>query len=363
MTFNIPSLFFLFFIVNLFSCSTLNNKQNNNEPLRIAFYNVENLFDTVDDPLTHDEDFTPAGRQKWTPERYRTKLQHLGQVIGGMHYPALLGLCEVENKTVLEDLCNDTGLAGHGYKFVHFDSPDFRGIDVALLYQKKRFKVLGTETVRIPFPDEIVPEMPGYTSRDLLVVEGILNKKTKVHLIVAHFPSRRGGLEKSEPKRLHVAGFLRKKIDEIMTQEPDSRIIVMGDFNDEPANKSITEILRAQPVGNVNANANAKSNANANAKSNANGELFNCFSEYDKEGKGSYNYRGNWNMLDQIMLSGQFFQANSRLHFQSATIFREDYMMYKNKKYGATPSRTYGGPNYYGGYSDHLPVFIELGKL
>ncbi len=336
----------LFFSLAVFtSCTFTSNGQKGGDPIRIAFYNVENLFDTEDDPLTLDEDFTPSGKQKWTDERYRTKLQRIDQVVAGMEYPALLGLCEVENKTVLDDLCKTTSLAGKKYQFVHFDSPDRRGIDVALLYQKKKFKVTSTEKIRVGFPDEIVPDMPGYTSRDILVVEGYLPKKQKVYVIVAHFPSRRGGLKASEPKRTHVAKYIRDKVDEIFADDPSANVIVMGDFNDEPDNKSIAVTLQADAPSDKPTSSN----------------LYNCFAELDAAGKGSYNYRGNWNMLDQIILSGRFFLSGSPLQFHAANIYREDYMMYKDKKNGVRPNRTYGGPNYYGGYSDHLPVFVEVG--
>ncbi len=336
---------FLFSLTILSSCTFTSNGQKGNNPMRIAFYNVENLFDTEDDPLTLDEDFTPSGKQKWTDERYRTKLQRIDQVVTGMEYPVLLGLCEVENQVVLNDLCKTTSLAKNKYQFVHFDSPDRRGIDVALLYQKKLFKVINAEKIHVDFPDEIVPNMPGYTSRDILVVEGYLPKKQKVHVIVAHFPSRRGGVKESEPKRTHVAKHVRDKVDEIFANDPSANIIFMGDLNDETTNKSVAVTLQAHsPIDKPSSKA-----------------LYNCFAELDATGAGSYNYRGNWNMLDQVILSGGFFLSDSPFKFHSATIYKEDYLMYKDKKNGLRPNRTYGGPNYYGGYSDHLPVFIEVG--
>ena len=326
------------------SCTINKNAGDKNQPLRIAFYNVENLFDLEDDPLTLDEEFTPTGKQEWTEERYRTKLNRIHQVVEAVHYPALLGLCEVENKKVLNDLCNAATMPDYKYQSVHFDSPDKRGIDVALLYQKKKFKVTTSQIVRIDFPDSVVPHEPGYTSRDLLVVHGVLNKKTKVIVIVAHFPSRRGGVPQSEPKRLHVAKYLRKKIDDLSKINPTAQFIVMGDFNDEPTNKSIARTLSAYPL----------------PSQPTNDRLYNCFSKLDREGHGSYNYRGNWNMLDQIILSGHFFQNENALRFHSAHIFKEEFLMYEDKKYGLRPSRTYGGPRYFGGYSDHLPVFVEI---
>ena len=343
----IPRIFFFVSLVVFHTqCASLQNLNTDDDPIRVAFYNVENLFDLEDDPNTLDEDFTPNGKQQWTAERFNTKLDRIDQVMAGMDYPVLIGLSEVENKSVLQSLCEYQGFEPLKYNIVHFDSPDQRGIDVALLYQKKQFKVIDSEFVRIPFPDEIVPEEPGYTSRDILVVEGILKKKTKVHVLVAHFPSRRGGVKKSEPKRLHVAGYMRKKVEEIFSKDPGARIILMGDFNDETDNKSIVDVLGALPLG----------------TEYQQGMLYNAFSELDENGEGSYNYRGNWNMLDQVILSGSFFQPDEKLKFSKAIIFKADWMLYKDKKYGARPNRTYGGPRYYGGYSDHLPVYVELEK-
>lgn len=331
-------------IIALFGCFSAKIAGQAAPPLRIGFYNVENLFDLEDDPATADEDFTPSGKQEWTAERYQTKLDHLGEVISGMGSPALLGLCEVENATVLKDLCRSANLSRAGYGFVHHDSPDFRGIDVALMYQKTKFEVLSSETIRIDFPPEYTPDIPGYTTRDLLVVQGILAKKDTLHLLVAHFPSRRGGLAASEPKRLFVAAQMRAKVDEIFQKNPRANIVIMGDFNDEPDNKSIIETLDAQPFSEC-----------CQAS-----ELYNCFAEKDAEGLGTYNYRGNWNLLDQVILSTSFFDKKSHLKFQSAHIYRQEKMMFTHDKYGPTPSRTYGGPNYYGGYSDHLPVYVEV---
>lgn len=328
----------------LFLAFNLSAQKKADGTFRIAFYNVENLFDLEDDPKTNDDDFTPEGRQKWTADRYQTKLDRIGEVMSGMGYPALMGMAEVENATVLKDLCRSDNLSRHNYQFVHFDSPDFRGIDVALIYQKEHFEVLETETIEIDFPLEVVPEQPDYTTRDVLIVKGILGKKETVTIVIAHFPSRRGGVQASEPKRLFVASQIKKKLDGFFAENKNEKVIMMGDFNDETTNKSITETLA---VGKLNSDV-------------APGYLYNCFSELDAQGLGSYNYRGNWNMLDQIMVSSNFLDAGDGLKHQGSTIFREEKMMFKHDKYGPTPSRTYGGPNYYGGYSDHLPVYIEL---
>ena len=338
---------FTFFLIILISASCAISKNGeSDQPLRIAFYNVENLFDLEDDPNTLDEDFTPSGKQEWTADRYHTKLNHIDEVAKGMGYPILLGLCEVENKKVLDDLCATGGMPEHKYQIAHFESPDRRGIDVALLYQKQAFKLKNSSFIRIDFPDEIVPDEIGYTSRDILVVEGVLGGKSTVYVMVVHFPSRYGGVAKSEPKRIHVANYLRKKVNELQKANPEAEFIIMGDFNDETTNKSIARTLEAFPLP-------------TEPKSD---RLYNCFSQFDADSLGSYNYRGEWNMLDQIILSGHFFQPENRLQYQSSQIFKENFLMYIDEKNGARPNRTYGGERYFGGYSDHLPVYVDLKK-
>lgn len=319
--------------------STENISTTSSTPIyRVGFYNVENLFDLKDEPAKFDDEFTPTGRNKWTKERYDHKLNNLSKVINGMGNPVLLGLCEVENKTVLKDLTATSLLKPHGYQFAHFESPDMRGIDVALLYKSKMFSVLDEKKIRIDFPDSIAAD---YTSRDILQVKGILQGKDTLHVFVNHWPSRRGGTKASQAKRVHVASYLKKAVDELLSQHSNANIIIMGDFNDEPINDSIIKTLGVQ-----------RDREQAN--------LYNCFIKADQNKEGSYNYRGNWNMLDQIIISSSIKQALNGLKARNATIFRKEWMLYKDPKHGPRPNRSYGGPNYYGGYSDHLPVFIDL---
>jgi len=225
-----------------------------------------------------------------------------------------------------------------GYQVEHIESPDVRGIDVALLYKSKVLDVTNTENIRIDFPKEIVED---YTTRDLLVVEATLCNKTKTAFIVNHWPSRRGGLEASEPKRTYVAEQVRKAA--VNLQNTGNEIIIMGDFNDEPHNNSIAKTLGA--------GCSVKKTPST---------LQNCMCQLDRIGAGTYNYRGNWNMLDQVIVSNTIFEKGGTLDFQSATVFHEDWMLYQDKKNGPKPNRSYGGPNYYGGYSDHLPVYVDF---
>jgi predicted extracellular nuclease len=323
---------------------TNSSTKTNSNNLRVGFYNVENLFDTKDDPSKPDEEFTPEGANKWTDERYNTKLNQLGKVIQAMGTPALLGFCEVENEQVLLDLAANSQLKSGNYGVAHRESNDFRGIDVALLYNKDVFQVANIENIVLEFPAEVTGGEE-YTSRDLFHVAGKLKDKTTLHIFVNHFPSRRDGSKESEPKRLFVAGELRKEVEKVLAKDDNAQIIIMGDFNDETDNKSITEVLKAIPKN-----------------TDAPQELVNCFAGFDAEGKGSYNYRGNWNMLDQIILSDNFYNTNGAWQFSNAVIFQEEWMMYNDPKNGLTPSRTYGGTNYYGGFSDHLPVYVDLKK-
>ncbi len=335
----------LIFCASVFSCKI---KQTPTEVItqkdfRIGFYNVENLFDTIDIEGKADEEFTPQSKKKWNTERYFKKLNDLAKVVEGMNYPAILGLCEVENATVLQDFISETSLKNHNYGYVHFESPDFRGIDVAMIYQKRIFQVLDSETIEINFPKSIIGEET-YTTREILHVTGIFAEKETLHLYINHFPSRRGGLKASEPKRTYVAEQLMKSVNEVLSKNKNANILLMGDFNDEPDNNSITKTIGAK---NLPDNSSSPS-------------LINCAYDLDQMKKGTYNFRGNWNMLDQIIVSNSMLQKDGKLQTGEFQIFQKEWMMYKSDKYGLTPNRTYGGPNYYGGYSDHLPVFVEI---
>lgn len=341
------SLFLVISVLILFStCKT--SKQfasaKSGDFYRFGFYNVENLFDTVDDPVIWDEEFTPDGKKKWTEDRYQKKLNQLAKVINGMQSPALLGLCEVENRGVIQDLINTDALKEKKYQIDHYDSPDKRGIDVALIFNPAVFSRIESQAIPIKIPIEFTPDLPDYTTRDILYSKLLWQKKDTLHVFVNHWPSRRGGLKASEPKRTYVASQLKKKIDSLFSVQPDAAILVMGDFNDETDNNSILKSL----------------DAHQDDTSLQPSTLYNCMAKMDQQKTGTYNYRGNWNMLDQMIVSTTLLQKKNKPFVKNAAIYREEWMMYKNKKYGATPNRTYGGPNYYGGFSDHLPVYLEV---
>lgn len=326
-------LVFVLALVVLFSC-----KQEKGT-MTIAFYNVENLFDTADDPIKKDEEFTPEGSKKWDQKRYEKKLDDLAKVlssIDSIKLPAIIGFCEVENRKVVEDLVQTGKLAKANYKIAHIESPDIRGIDVALAYQNKQFKFVSQEAIPINFEDA-----PDYKTRDILHVTGEL-KGEDTHIFVNHWPSRIGGLEQSEPRRTFVASVLKTKVDEILAEDPSANIIIMGDMNDEPDNKSLFETLAAKSPG-------------------TNSELINLMLPLDKENKGTYNYRNNWNMLDNLVVSKSLLDEKGLdVVGKEGHIFRKEWMEFKNPKGDIYPDRTYGGPNYYGGISDHFPVYCVL---
>ena len=308
----------------------------------VAFYNLENLFDTEPDSSSINEPFTPEGEKKWDQVRYTNKLKNLAKVIGELANggaPTFLGVCEVENKKVLEDLIAQPSLKKENYAIVHIDSPDERGIDVGFIYKKSIFTV-----------EHFTAHQPDLSyckdlTRDILHVQGkVINGET-LHFIINHWPSRGGGSEASESKRIAAATTLNNIKVSILKTEPNAKIIVMGDFNDEPSDKSIAEVL----------------DVSCNQSNTAKGQFFNAFCDIEKAGKGSYLYRDSWDMLDQIMVSSTLLSDTNAIHFKnnSATIKSETWML-QTGKYEGYPLRTYGGNTYLNGYSDHLPVFILI---
>ncbi len=314
------------------------------KPFNVVFYNVENLFDTLNHPVKNDDEFTPSSEKKWTAPRYTTKLNKLSLALstaGGETLPSAIGLCEVENRKVVVDLLKTDKLRKGKYKIIHYESPDFRGIDCAFAYRKKHLKVLSHRAIPVTLADT------SRTTRDILYVKGLAYKKDTVHFFVNHWPSRYGGQEKSEPKRLRAAYVLRVEVEKIMKRNPKAKIVIMGDFNDYPQNKSMTETLSATP----------------NPTPSRPQDLFNLMSAGQDRGEGSYNYRGNWGMLDQIVVSYPLLQASIGLIGtpDCAQPVKEEFMLYTNPDNGEQkPNRTYGGNRYYGGYSDHLPVRATL---
>lgn len=312
------------------------------QSFRAMFYNVENLFDCHHDTLKNDYEFLPDNPKGWTKARYYDKLAKISKVIiaaGNENVPDLVGLCEVENDRCLKDLTSNSPLRESGYRYVMTDSPDERGIDVALLYQRGTFKLLGKSS--IPVPNEEVERRP---TRDILHVMGQVLSGDTLDVFVCHMPSRSGGEEKSEPYRLFTAQILNIAADSVMKVRQHPNILIMGDFNDYPTNHSIATVLGAvAPKEKVEP-----------------GKLYNLM---DGRKEGTYRYRGEWGILDQLIVSGFLLQGKDgmRTSYGKAQILRFPFLLEEDEKYGGdTPSRTYWGKKYHGGYSDHLPVCVDF---
>ncbi len=318
------------------------------------FYNVENLFDTNDDPNKDDKDFLPDGFMNWTTRKYKKKLQNIASVItavGGMQSPALVGLCEVENDSVITDLINHSPLRSQGYKYVMTDSPDIRGINVALLYQRNQFKLIDYTEYEIEFS-----EKNRRPTRNILHATGLTISKDTIDVFVCHYPSRSGGQIETEPARIESSEVLRKKIDSLFTKRNIANIIIMGDFNDNPEDKSISKILRAYSADKLSQGGFSDIDTDK--------ELFNLFNrnKINKE-KGTYKYQGKWYINDHIIVSGNLLKTENQISVKNnrAFIYNEDFLLENDLKYyGQKPFRTNLGPRYNGGFSDHLPVYMDI---
>jgi predicted extracellular nuclease len=312
---------------------------------RVAFYNVENLFDTIDDPNRQDDEFLPGSELRWNSDRYRRKLDHCVEVFSALQtkttgMPLLIGLGEVENAGTLQDLISHPGLKSR-YAYEHYDSEDERGIDVALLYRPDFFIVISSELLRVDLG-------PNDQTRGVLYVKGLFHGRDTLHVFVNHWPSRREGVKLSEPNRLAAAATLRARVDEIMSSNARANIIIMGDFNDEPGNASITHVLKAAvPKGVI-----------------SNDTLYNLSNKEFSEGKGTYYFKpeSDWMMFDQLIVSGTMLNGSSGVQTMghNAHVFSAHFLMYHQQGVGDIPNRTYGGTKYFGGYSDHLPVYFDF---
>ena len=302
------------------------------EPFRVMFYNVENLFDAKDDTLKNDQEFLPEATRKWDYYRYKDKINKIARVIistGKDNIPDLVGLCEVENDSCLLDLIKYSPLREAGYRYVMTHSPDERGIDVALLYQRGTFKLL--EKQIIPVPLERLRKSP---TRDILHVAGKVISGDTLDVFVCHMPSRSEGEKRTEPYRLFASQILKSSVDSLMKIRQHPYLLVMGDFNDTPHKPSVSQL---HEVGLINM--------------------------MDDKSGGTYQYRGKWEILDQFLVSESLLNDNGRIHTvkDQSFIIRYPFLLEEDDKYGGEkPYRTYHGMKYQGGYSDHLPIAIDL---
>lgn len=311
----------------------------------IGFYNLENLFDTIDSPDTDDREFLPDGPNQWTGARYIAKLQHMAGIIDQLgdeltkEGPAFVGISEVENKSCVQDLVNTSPLKEKQFDFVHYESPDRRGIDVALLYQPKLFKVIESKPIHFYIPDR-----PDFRSRDVLLVHGLL-LGDPVYVMVCHWPSRSSGEKVTAPLRAAAADLCRKAADSLFTINPAAKIFIMGDLNDDPTDESLVKHLKAcSKPGNTPPQG-----------------LFNPMYALFQKGVGSLAYKDAWNLFDQIVISEPFVNKQTEgFRFYKAQVFNRKILVQKEGQYAGYPFRTFAGGVYQGGYSDHFPVYLFL---
>ena len=323
---------------------------------RIVFYNVENLFDTVSNPDKDDDDFTPDGRMNWTPRKYWEKQRNITRVItaiGGMQSPALVGLAEVENDSVLYDLTRRSPLRAQQYEFIISNSPDRRGINVALLYQRHQFRLLEHNEYEIIFRNRSTRP-----TRNILHAVGEIINGDTLDVFVCHFPSRVGGQRETEPARMDAAALLRQKVDSLFIVRQTANIIIMGDFNDYPNNRSMVQVLDAR---NINDELEHSGNRRSQIEAHA---LYNMFLHRMRERNfGTYKFQGQWGIIDHFIVSGNLLKNNhsTRVKNNEAHIFKADFLLEPDERHGGQrPFRTNIGPRYIGGFSDHLPIYIDL---
>lgn len=315
----------------------------------VAFYNLENFYDTVHNPMINDNDFTPNGIKHYTGDIYVDKVTKLATVVSMIGTditpagPALIGVAEIENDTVLNDLIRHPLIQQRHYRMIHYDSRDPRGIDVALLYNPKFFIPEKAENLFVSLPGN---SKEVYFTRDILYVKGQLAGEP-VHVYVNHWPSRRGGEERSSPARETAAAVCKQHITGILEKEPAAKIILMGDLNDDPDSPSITGILRAKEK----------------MTETAPGQLFNPWAEPYANGIGTLANRDSWGLFDQIILSHAWLNPRQAgLFYHHQAIFSRNFMKEDAGRYKGYPMRTWDGNTYRGGYSDHFPTYIVLLK-
>lgn len=308
----------------------------------IMSYNTENLYDTINDPHTADDEFTPKGKKHWNSAHYQQKLAGVARVISSIRengFPDIVVLCEVENRAVLDDLLRQPSIARANYRIIHKDSRDTRGIDIAILYRQDHFRMLNWRLIDFGYPGEKVER-----TRGILYLTGIAGKSDTLHILGNHWKSRVGNQAETEAKRIFEAGFLKTKTDSILKRNRNAKIICPGDFNDEPTSNSINQVLEAR--------------CPSNSKSRP--ALINIMCPLRLKGDGTYSYKNKWLMLDNIIVSRSLLSNRARFHLAGTEghIYNASWLLQYNAKAGEqVPFKTYAGDKYLGGYSDHLPVY------
>jgi exonuclease III len=316
----------------------------NYELVAVGYYNLENLFDTIDSEGVEEGDFLPDGSKKWNAKKYYYKLDQMAKVISEIATDktkdglAVLGVSEIENRFVLEDLVKTDALKDRNYQIVHYNSPDKRGIDVALLYNPKYFELTNSYSAPFRMADT------SFKSRDQLVVTGNLSGE-EVHFQVNHWPSRSGGEKRSRPKRNAAGELARSLSDSLLAINPNAKIMIMGDLNDDPTNHSVSKYLKATD----------------NKKKLEEGYFYNPYMTLYKKGQGSLAYRDTWNLFDQVILTPALVNEDRESwSFYKANIFKKQYMINQEGQYKGYPKRSFVGNKFQGGYSDHFPVYVYL---
>ena len=342
---NIKWGFLFIFILSLTNISKAQEKKQY-KLATIAFYNLENLFDTIVDPDTNkilQDDFTPNGPHRWDSKKYYTKLDNMSKVIRLLGAdlagtpPMVVGISEVENKNVIIDLINTKNLKPYNYGIVHYESPDKRGIDVALIYRKDFVTIKNSKNV---------PLKANFKTRSQLVVEAELDGET-LYFLVNHWPSRRGGEKRSSPRREATAALSRSLADSILNIHPDAKIIMMGDLNDQPTNKSVKKVFRTS----------------GDIKNVKDGQFYNTMEHFYKKGVGTGAWRDTWSLFDQLIISPSFLEKDrTNWVFYKSYIFNKPFLINPKGRFKGYPLRSFVGTTWQGGYSDHFPVYLYLVK-
>ena len=338
----------LMLCIALFSVATLYAQE---KPYSVVFYNLENLFDIYDDPETHDEEFTPSGVKQWNEIKYQKKLTNMERVLFDIakiqkDYPIVIGVSEIENRTVLEDLISQPNLKGANYRICHYDSPDARGVDVAFLYRSDVFKLEGSDNIKLK-----VEELPNFRTRDLVVMWGTIEGEP-FYFLVSHWPSRLGGKEASQFKRDACARQIRQIKDSLLRENSATKVIVMGDFNDDATDASIVKTMGAK----------------GKVKELVKGDFFNPYNAMLRAGLGTLAYQDAWNLFDNICVTENLVNAKSgelkliKGNKYYGNIFTRPYMLQQEGQYKGYPLRTFVTNNFQNGFSDHFPVYIYIGK-
>lgn len=330
-------------IILIISISSITNNTKKKKIL-IVSYNVENLMDTIDDPLKLDDEFTPGSQKNWNTEKYNKKLESIGKVISNIdstHFPDIIALIEVENRNVVEDLLKSKYFKNKNFGLIHYETNDLRGIDVALLYNTDILKELSSSQIPLLSEKTDLSDL-----RQILYAKLMINKDT-LHIFVNHWKSRSGGQEKTEIQRIETAKILRAKCDSLLNLNSKANIICLGDFNDTPFDKSLNEYL----------------NASNDSIFKSPTELFNLSAFEAKKKNGTHSYNAKWTMIDNIIISQNL--MNKKNSVRASTLAKpfgkKDVNLYFNTKIDEyVPNKTYGGNSYFGGVSDHLPIYLYL---